>query len=148
MINKRRIHSFDHLHLEAEIVQLHQFFQDWYNGDIRNTKEIFSRLVNALADGFRIIMPDGAIIERNTIIEAIERDYNTKSAMRIWIEDVRVQRWFDDHVLASYQEWQEIDGNTTVRISSVLFKEKSKNPNGLEWLYVHETWLKIDALAQ
>ncbi len=138
---KPRIHSFDHLHVEAEIVQLHQFFQDWYNGALPESKETFQRLKNALADGFRIITPDAKIIERETILNAIESAHNTRSDMRIWIEDVRIQRWFEDQILASYQEWQKINEKTTCRLSSVIFGSNPENPNGLEWLYVHETWM-------
>lgn len=142
MKTKQRIHSFDHLHVEAEIVQLHQFFQEWYNGAIPETEETFARLKNALADGFRIITPDAKILERHTIIKAIERNYNSQKGMRIWIEDVHIQGWFEDHILASYQEWQETDETITCRLSSVIFQSNQDNPNGLEWLYVHETWLE------
>lgn len=103
MKTKPRIHSFDHLHIDAEIVQLHQFFQDWYNGAIPETKAGFTRLENALAEGFRIITPDAQIIEREAILQSIESAHNTRLAMRIWIEDVRIQRWFENHILASYQ---------------------------------------------
>lgn len=122
-------------------MQLHQFFQDWYNGAIPETKAGFTRLENALSEGFRIITPVAQIIEREAILQSIESAHNTRLAMRIWIEDVRIQRWFENHILASYQEWQEIDAKTSCRLSSVLFQSNQDNPNGLEWLYVHETWL-------
>lgn len=141
MTTNRRIHSFDHLHVEAEIVELHQFFQDWYIGKLERSKENFDRLENALADGFRIVTPNAQIIERQPLIDGIENAHNTQVAMRIWIEDVHIQHWLDDHVLATYQEWQEKGGETTTRLSSVLFKRKPENPHGLEWLFVHETWM-------
>jgi len=141
MTSKKRVHSFEHLRVEAEIVQLHQFFQDWYNGAIDATGETFSRLDEALAEGFRLITPEARVIERDSILEVIRKDHNTRLAMRIWIEDVCIQHWFEDHVLATYQEWQQRDSQTTTRLSSVFMRLNPDKPNGLEWLFVHETWV-------
>jgi hypothetical protein len=141
MSAKKRIHSFEHLRVEAEIEQLHQFFQDWYNGDIPHTGDVFERLENALAEGFRLITPGAQIIERASILAVIKKDRNSRMAMRIWIEDVNIQHGFEEHVLATYQEWQQRDGQTTVRLSSVLFRSNPELPNGFAWIYVHETWL-------
>jgi hypothetical protein len=141
MSDNKRIHSFEHLRVEAEIVQLHQFFQDWYNGAIPNSDDVFNRLENALAEGFRIITPQAQIIRRDSILDAIKKNHNTRLAMRIWIEGVQIQSWFEEHVLATYQEWQQRDAQTTVRLSSVILRSNPELPNGLQWIYVHETWL-------
>ena len=141
MTAKRRLHSFDFLHIEAEIVQLHQFFQDWHNGNLAFTEENFSRLSNVLAEQFGMVAPDGQMIERQPLLEGLHQAHSSRQGMRIWIEDVRVLYWFDHLVLAAYQEWQEINGQITARLSSVLFGEKPSTPNNLEWLHVHETWL-------
>ena len=141
MTQNRRIHSFDFLHIEAEIVQLHQFFQDWYNGEIELSEENFSRLDDVLAKSFELVSPEGRILERNPLLDGIHQAHNTRKGMRIWIEDVRVLHWFDELVLATYNECQDYEDKTTVRLSSVLFRNKSNTPNGLEWLHVHETWM-------
>ncbi len=141
MTQKRRIHSFDFLHIEAEIVQLHQFFQDWYNGEIELSEEKFSRLDDVLADSFKLVSPEGRLLERKLLLDGIQKAHNARNGIRIWIEDVRVLHWFDELVLAAYHECQEFEGNETVRLSSVLFRIKADTPNRLEWMHVHETWL-------
>jgi len=142
MTKKRRIHSFDFLHIEAEIVQLHQFFQDWFNGITDPSEEDFSRLSDVLAEGFMLVSPDGRAIDRQPLLDGLYQAYNSRKGMRIWIREVRVLHWFDHLVLATYQEWQEIESQVTARLSSGLFREKAGTPNGLEWLHVHETWLE------
>ena len=46
----------------------------------------------------------------------------------------------DELALATYEEWQEIDGKINARLSTVLLRAKADAPNGVEWLHVHETW--------
>jgi hypothetical protein len=65
----------------------------------------------------------------------------THSDIRIWIRNIQVLHQYDDLLLSSYEEWQEIDGMVTTRLSSVLFKQVGIHPNGLLWLHVHETWV-------
>jgi len=142
MTQPRNVHSFNFLHIEAEIIQLHQFFQDWFNGEIEPSEENFSRLSDVLADSFKLVSPDGQVLQRKPLLDGLEQAHNTRRGMRIWIEDMRVLHWFDELVLAIYQEWQQIEGKTTSRLSSVLFVRKPGTPNGLEWLHVHETWME------
>ena len=48
---------------------------------------------------------------------------------------------FEDLVLATYEEWQEIDSQESSRVSTVLFHKAPNTPNGLRWLHVHGTWM-------
>jgi hypothetical protein len=141
MNKKRRIHSFDFLHIEAEITQLHAFFQQWFNGEMAPTEENFSRLRNVLAEGFQLVSPDGNLLERLPLLDGLFQAHGSREGMEIWIEEVSVLHWFDRLALATYQEWQKLDGQVTARLSSVLFRDKEDAPNRIEWLHVHETWL-------
>jgi hypothetical protein len=141
MTHAKRVHSFAYLKIENEIVQLHQFFQDWFNGDIEPSEGQFARLDDVLAENFSMIAPNGNIIEREPLLERLRLAHNSRQGMRIWIENVRILRWFDTMALATYEEWQEIQGQVTSRLSSVLFQEVEHTPNGWQWLHVHETWM-------
>ncbi|MFX0092506.1 MAG: hypothetical protein ACFFBD_12150 [Candidatus Hodarchaeota archaeon] len=44
--------------------------------------------------------------------------------------------------MTTYEEWQEIDGQTIARLSTALFRKCFDAPNGVEWLHAHETWLQ------
>ena len=49
----------------------------------------------------------------------------------------------DKLALATYVEWQEVEGQTNSRLSTALFRGKVGTPNNVEWLHVHETWLAL-----
>lgn len=146
-MSTRQIHTFDHLHIEKEIVELHQFFQDWFNGDIPADNAAFTRLTSVLAPNFKIITPDGQIIRRDALLQRLQQAHQDQKGIRIWIEDVRVLQWLPQHVLVTYQEWQESENQVTVRQSSALFQETDNTPNGWRWLHVHETWRPESAQA-
>lgn len=38
-----------------EIMQLHQFFEDWYHGHMENSDVAFSQMSNVMAEPFTII---------------------------------------------------------------------------------------------
>lgn len=128
-----------------EIVQLHQFFEDWYHGRLPETDEAFARMSDVMAGPFTIIFPSGGLHQRADIVQMVREGYGRwrGSRNRIWIENV-VQRWQEGDVcLMTYEEWQETDGEITARLSSVLLHSQAETPNGLIWLHVQETWLPL-----
>ena len=50
-----------------EVVQLHQFFQDWFNAVLPPTDEAFDRFSSVMAQGFVIISPNGELTEREEL---------------------------------------------------------------------------------
>ena len=131
----------DNLHErgEREIVELHQFFQDWYRG---NDDAEFDRFDQALSDGFIIIMPDGRILGRDIIIEAVRGQHDSDSQAELEIRNVRLHEVHDNTAIFTYEEWQGRGGeDMRGRLSSVVFAFDDQAPNGLVWLHVHETWL-------
>lgn len=126
---------------EKEIIELHQFFQDWFSGAVPNTDEQFTRAADVLDEGFVIISPDGTLTEGAPLLAGIRQGHGTRPNFRIWVEDFRFHRQDNYIALTTYQEWAKIGEETTARISTALFREKAGNPNGVEWLHVHETWL-------
>ncbi len=132
-------------HGEREIVQLHQFFQDWYRG----SEEVeFERFDQVLADGFVIIMPDGRILNREAIVEAVRSQYNSDGQATLEIRNVKLHKSHGNTAIFTYEEWQSRQGEPTRgRLSSVVFAADDQVPNGLLWLHVHETWLS-ESVAQ
>jgi len=134
-------------HLEQrcrrEVVELHQFFQDWYNGDIPPTGENFTRLANVLSDDFVIIGPDGEATPRAPLVSGLRQAHNSRTGFEIKIEQFRFHWQVGDIALATYQEWQSghQSKKRSGRLSTVIFKKQPETPNGLAWLHVHETWL-------
>ena len=133
---------------QAEIEDLHQFFVDWFSGSLPQTDAAFHRFSNVMATDMHIVSPDGQIQNRDQLIEGLWQAHGCRKgdhpSFRIWIENVRVRSSLNSAILATYEEWQAIKGDQTRRLSTVLFREKEETPNGLEWIHVHETWLKVE----
>ena len=128
---------------KQEIIELHQFFQTWFCGQVEDSDQGFGRFARVIAEDFSIISPTGSINHREAILGMVRSSYGSwqNGNGRIWIENV-VTRWQDgDMCLLTYEEWQEIDEHITARLSSVLFREKFATPHGVEWVHLHETWL-------
>ncbi|MBT5875955.1 MAG: DUF4440 domain-containing protein [Candidatus Latescibacteria bacterium] len=124
----------------AEIVELHQFFEDWFNGNIPDTAQEFQRMDVVMDASFVIVMPDGKRVDRDPLLELLKKSHGKRAGIRIWIENVRVLVSEGGIVIAEYEEWQEENSETTSRVSTVVFREKEETPNGLSWVRVHETW--------
>ncbi len=128
---------------EAEIVELHQWIEEWSNAELPNTPEAFKRFDQVIAPSFVIIDPDGELIERQPIIEALRGAHGRwqGAAGRISIDGYRLHQTGDGLALATYVEWHDLPSGRVGRLSSVLFGTNAQAPNGLEWLHLHEVWV-------
>lgn len=129
--------------LSREIVELHQFFEDWFNAAIPESDDSFSRLERALGPEFELIGPEGRVHRRGSLMAGLRSAHGkwADTPGHIWIESVRLLHREGNLALVSYEEWQEVDGETAVRLSSVLFAVAPDAPNGLSWLHLHEVWM-------
>ena len=129
---------------EREINELHAFFVDWFTAKLPHTPEGFARFDKVTHPNFHVINPAGVLAGGTDLKQVIYDEYDQRHDFRIWIENVAVQHAFDNIVVATYEEWQEIKGETTARLSTVVFTRDDSKPNGLVWQCVHETWLPIN----
>lgn len=126
---------------KTEIIELHNFFQAWFTGELPRTDESFARFAAVLSPQFVIIFPDGKLIEGASLLAGLRQAHNSRSDFRIWIKNVRLHHHQPEMALATYEEWQESSEGITARLSTVVFRHQGGKPNELEWLHVHETWL-------
>ena len=130
---------------EIEVVELHRFFQDWFNGELPPNEEAFRRFEAVMADQFMLISPDGVPTEREELVERLRQAHGiwrqTGQPGRIWIENLRIRHQVGQQAMVLYEEWQEIEGEPRGRLSTAVLQRKDGTPNGLEWIHVHEVWL-------
>lgn len=127
---------------QAEIVELHDFFQGWLGGTLPPADEIYARLVDTQAPEFAIVTPGGELIKGPRLLARLRAAYGSRPGWRIWIESAELRLTQGGLTVATYEEWQRhADGTVTGRLSTVIFRQQSGTPNGLAWLHVHETWL-------
>jgi hypothetical protein len=90
-----------------------------------------------------MVTPDGDRVARDAVLDSIRSRYgrDDPGAFDIAVRNVELRAATDDHATVRYEEWQEHEGETTGRLSTVLFRTDPAAPGGLLWLDVHETWL-------
>ena len=130
---------------QREVVELHGFLVDWMTGAAPRTALTFARFADVLADGFVLVSPHGAITERRPLLRELEARYAVQGSddvgFRIEVRNFRHRRTEGAVCLVTYEEWQQLSGTATGRVSSAWFRARSDMPHGVEWLHVHETWL-------
>lgn len=126
---------------EKEVVELHQFFEDWFVGVLADDEQSFGRVADVLAEGFVIVNPAGAVAERTLLLEGLRQAHGRQADFRIWIENFRWLGQVGEMGWGMYEEWQEKAGVVSGRVSTVLFRQKPDTPNDLQWQHVHETWI-------
>ncbi len=132
-----------------EVVDLHRFFQDWFNATLEPTEESFARFADVLAPGFTMIGPDAQTTRRAVLLERLRGAYGRwrgpeseePGTGSIRIENLRLQLIEGPLALVVYDERHEVRGEVRVRRSTALFRLVHGTPNGVEWYHVHETWL-------
>jgi len=128
-----------------EIVELHSFFQDWFNGKLEKNEKMFQRFPSVLDDKFELITPSGQKLTRDEILKIVWNSYatraNSDNPMNIWIENFNYKQISEGLFLVTYEEWHKIDVNNTGRLSTAIFQKSDNKFNGINWVHVHETWL-------
>jgi len=121
-----------------EVVRLHDFFQDWFDGHGERSLDEFA---NTLDDAFFIVSPRGTVADKTQIVASVE-SHADSGPMKIRIKNVELRRAGEgDLLVATYEEHQERPNGTVARISTVGLRADASCPGGYRWLFVHETTL-------
>lgn len=126
---------------QKEIIELHQFFQDWFQGKLPQTHKAFQRFSHVLHSAFTIIPPSGALVHRDVILDGLYKGYAQNSEIEIWVSNITLHYHMPQFLIATYHEHQKTVDGETRRISTVTFQPDNECVNNLSWLHVHETWL-------
>ena len=134
---------------EAEVREFHDALTGWFSGTLARTEQGFSGLADVIAEDFVLISPRGVIDQAAPLMAGIEGAHGVQSGVAFSIRTENHMLRFADgsHCLGTYEEWQEREGVTTARLATVLFRVRAELRHGLEWLHLHETWLKDHAPA-
>jgi len=129
---------------EAEVEAFHVALTEWFSGTLPRTEQGFSGLADVIAEDFTLISPRGVVDEGAPLMAQIEGAHGVQSGVQfsVRIENCRLRFADGAHCLGTYEEWQERDGVTTSRLSTVLFRVRADRRHGLEWVHLHETWNK------
>ena len=119
-----------------EITELHEFFEDLFNGVVTS----LDRVEVALAPDFTIVGPDGGESDRAATIAMLAAARNSRQ-LDMSTTAHRLLHCSEEMIVASYIEHHHVAEGDTRRLSTALFVPDSDAPNGVCWLRVHETWV-------
>ncbi len=137
--------------IQAEVIQLHEFFVDWFNATCVQTDEYYhANFESRFVDEFEIIMPSGQLFTTEMLFSQLREVYGSSTQFKIQIRNVQTRDVSSDLIVTTYEEWQKNALNSEPadngRISSGLLKKDDAAPNGVRWLHLHETWLPADII--
>lgn len=132
--------------VRREIVDLHIFFANWFNG-IADRDQWESRVQSRLSPNLLFMPPEGYMLSKDDIVNSFEQGYGSNNDFKIEIRDVVIRHDMENHVLATYTEWQTgakmSAQQNNARFTTVLLEKGDP----LKWLHLQETWLPKDVRA-
>jgi len=139
--------------IAKELSELHTGVATWIGGRCPDSEEELDRLVRCrLDDAFRLVAPGGHRITREMMLTTMKGLHGTNPEFHMKITDVQVITQNDELVIADCLQWQRNARQSTPanngRCISAAFARDETRPNGLRWLYAHETWLPEEEMAR
>lgn len=115
----------------SEVTALHDAFTAW----IGRGEGDFARFEDAFVEGFTLIQPSGAMLDRAGVLAMLRRLQGARGeGFAITCEDIRPLHATADLLLMHYTERQ----GATLRRSTALMRDATPRPL---WLAVQETWI-------
>lgn len=126
---------------QREVVGLHEFFVEWFTGQIENSDEAFDRVARALGSEFVLIGPDGRGRGREVVLASIRGQYGRRADFTIEIRNFQPRLLEGGLAVVVYEEHQVVGGKANARISSAVFRGSGTAPEKVAWIHLHETAL-------
>jgi hypothetical protein len=132
----------------AEVVALHGFLQNWFNGVLPKTRGTFTRLASAWPPAFALLAPNGELRSSTELLQQTFEEHGAYPQLRIQVRNAAVRlRLSEDLCVISYQEWHTDITSVEGRACSAILDLSSRDPEGPLWLYLHESSLSNASAA-
>jgi hypothetical protein len=130
------------------VVELHEFFVDWFNDVLDDTDAAFARVAEVLHPNFSMVDPSGMLLDRSAVLALLRGAHGTAdraAPVRIEIRSLVDLVVDDGAALVTYEERQFAGRRAlNARSSSAYFVGAPAAPNGVVWCYLNETPLALD----
>lgn len=126
--------------VRRDIVDLHDFFTEWFNGTT-DRGQLDVKLLSRLHPDFVFVPPEGIVMKGEHLAGGLRQGFGTNKDFRIQIRDVEIRHQMGSHVLATYTEWQ-IGASLSKQVNNARFSTvlvEIGKPS--RWLHLQETWL-------
>lgn len=129
----------------AEVHRLHDVLRDWLRGTVPRSVDGFAPFATALADPCRVVSPLGTITFRDDLLVEFEGIHGALAdhaeSFDIRVENAAMLDVRSDRALVTYEEWHDLEGESSARLTTALFVVAPTAPLGVAWSHIHETWL-------
>ena len=132
--------------LSKEIVDLHNFFTEWFTGTV-SKDQLEPRFLSRLHADMQIITPEGQVMTRDALKVGFGKGYGSNPDFRIKISDVTIRHQRGGVIVATYREWQKGAANSAFTNSARAATVVMEMTDPPTWLHVHETWLPEEVRA-
>jgi hypothetical protein len=114
---------------------------EWYTG--RTENDAATCVERALDPDFEMVTPAGYRRTYGGVVDGIRGRYAThdRGSFEIGVRHVATRHTFEEHCSVRCEEWQTTPGETTGRLSTVLFGADAGAPGGVVWCDLQGTWL-------
>ncbi len=137
--------------IKAEVEEFHRILVAWFTGAVPRTEDAYAGISGVLSDDFALVSPRGGLAEGKGLIAGMESAHGAHSGaakdFSIRIENCVARFAGDNLCVATYEAWEQLSGVTTARLCTCVFRRNPHMRHGLEWVHLHETWLKDHAPA-
>lgn len=125
---------------QAEVVNRHHFFVEWFTG--RASEAELKASLRAFAPDMVMIEPDANTIGTDEITAMITNARGKRPAdFEIRVELISARLIGSEIVAVVYDEHQVIAGAKSARRSSAVFSADPEAPEGVVWRHLQETWI-------
>ena len=125
---------------QAEVVNRHHFFVEWFTG--RASESELETSLRAFAPDMVMIEPDANTIGRDEVAAMVTGARGKRPAdFEIRVELISARLIGSGIVAVVYDEHQVIDGEKSARRSSAVFSADPDAPEGVVWRHLQETWI-------
>ena len=126
-----------------EVVDLHRFFQDWFNGAVPKSEKVFRRVEVAWPEPFTLVDPKNGIHASASLLRDTFNLHGAFPELRIQIRALAISEIPDTLVaVARYEEWHVDENETEGRMCSATLLRQSEASAEVRWVHIHESKLK------
>lgn len=126
-----------------EIVELHDFFTQWFNGTAKQS-QLEERFLSRLHENLMFISPDGQTLTAADLRAGFQHAFGSNKDFNIEIRDVSIRYQIGDYILATYTEWQCGAKRSATAENARFTTALMQKGTPFKWLHLQETWLNLN----
>jgi putative acetyltransferase len=132
----------------TEVIDLHRFFQDWFNGTIPKNEQVFQRVAAVWPESFVLVDKRNGLHDAASILQDTYDFHGAFPKLKIHIRGLVVTEIPGTSVaVARYEEWHVDENETEARLCSATLV-CSPESGSVRWVHIHESKIEFTGNPQ